>query len=304
MQVRLLFIVVSFLLIAMSFYVWSNTGQEKFSVDFVGGTEVVAKFKDPLGTGDVRNALTASGIKGAVVQSFGEGSLNSGSNEFSVRLKGAGSNKDTGKLIRKGLGSLAPNTFELLKQDFVGPIIGEKIRSDGMNAMIIALVCILIYISFRFEWRFAVGAICALMHDVIITTGIYVFSGRELSAAVLAALLTIIGYSLNDTIIVFDRVRENLGESQKKSAKRKTEGQEKSLSQLSLVELVNLSINQTLSRTLLTSLTTLFVVTTLWKLGGGAVADLAFALVVGVVVGTYSSIFVACPAVIALAKKE
>ncbi|MCL4157414.1 UNVERIFIED_CONTAM: hypothetical protein GTU68_033868 [Idotea baltica] len=150
--------------------------------------------------------------------------------------------------------------------------------------MLIALVCILIYITVRFEWRFAVGAIVALLHDVTITTGIFVFTGKEISAGVLAALLTIIGYSLNDTIIVFDRVRENFN---------------KALS-TPFVELVNISINQTLSRTILTSLTTLFVCVSLWLLGGGAIADLSFALVIGVLVGTYSSIFIACVAVVAL----
>lgn len=304
MGARFLFLAVSLSLIAFSIFQWASSGSEKFSVDFVGGTEVVVKFKDQTSTGEVRDSLTKAGIQGAVVQSFGEGSFNEGSHDFSIRLKGSGSDLDTGNVIKEALLNMSPNTYELLKQDFVGPIIGEKIRSDGLKAMMIALVCILLYVSFRFEWRFAVGGICALVHDVIITSGIYIFTGRELSAAVLAALLTIIGYSLNDTIIVFDRVRENLGESQKKSARKKSENEEKSLSQLSLVELVNLSINQTLSRTILTSLTTLFVVTTLWLLGGGAVADLAFALVVGVVVGTYSSIFIACPAVLALAKKE
>jgi preprotein translocase subunit SecF len=298
MGLRLPFVVASLCLIGFSFYIWNHIGIEKYSVDFLGGTEVVVKFKDPTNTGAVRNALNEAGISGAIVQSFEEGV-----NDFSIRLKGTGSDKNTGKLIREGLKKLSPNTFELLKQDYVGPIIGDKIRSDGLSAMIIALVCILLYISFRFEWRFAVGAIAALVHDVIITSGIFVFSGRELSAAVLAALLTIIGYSLNDTIIVFDRIRENLAESQKKSGKKKSSDTEKSLSEYGLVELINLSINQTLSRTLLTSLTTLFVVATLWKFGGGAVADLAYALVIGVVVGTYSSIFVACTSIIALAKR-
>ena len=213
-----------------------------------------------------------------------------------------------GDKIRDALAAIEGNSFELLKQDYVGPVIGEKIRSDGLKAMGIALVCILVYISFRFEWRFAVGAIIALIHDVTITTGVYVFSGREISAAVLAALLTIIGYSLNDTIIVFDRVRENLMESLKqKKGKKKKNSEDEGMGSLdgeSLPGVLNTSINQTLSRTVLTSFTTLFVVLTLWLLGGGAVADLAFALVIGVMVGTYSSVFIACTSVLALAGRK
>ena len=186
--------------------------------------------------------------------------------------------------------------LEIQKEDFVGPVIGEQIRTDGMTALGVALFIILIYISVRFELRFALGAIVALVHDIIITSGIFVFSGREISAAVLAGILTIIGYSLNDTIIVYDRIRENIEKDIKKFGIKKGAG-------TSLVQLINLSINQTLSRTILTSLTTFFVVFILWLFGGGAVSDLAFTLVIGVVVGTYSSIFIASPVLLYFAAK-
>ena len=164
---------------------------------------------------------------------------------------------------------------------------------------------------FALSGRFAMGAIAALVHDVIITTGLFIISEREISAGVLAALLTIIGYSLNDTIIVFDRVRENLGLAYKSDSERKAKKRSKkkdsamrSLTEMNFTELLNFSINQTLSRTLLTSVTTLFVVGSLWLYGGGAISDLAFALVIGVIVGTYSSIFVACTTILFLAKER
>ncbi len=297
MGARYVFITLSLLLIAASIFIWQDRGAEKYSVDFVGGTDVVVRFNDPLKIAEIRAALDAGGIKDAIVQSFEEGTA-----EFSIRLK-ADKGQDTGKKIQEVLHqNLEGKDFELLQQDFVGPVIGEQIRQDGIKAMLIALVCILLYISFRFEWRFAAGAIVALVHDVIITSGMFVLSGHEISASVLAALLTIVGYSLNDTIIVYDRIRENLGLSLKDATKSKKKAQG-GLASLSLAELINRSINQTLSRTILTSLTTLFVVSTLWLLGGGAVADLAFALVIGIVVGTYSSIFIASPVVLLLAAK-
>ena len=296
MKMRFVCLFVSLLLIGYSVFVWFQKGEAKYGVDFLGGTDLVVKFDKPTEIGEVRKVLADAGIKGAIVQAF-EG----GSSDFSIRLKsdtGAG----TGKKLREILKGVKTANFEVLKEDFVGPIIGEQIRKDGVTSIIIALICILIYISFRFEWRFAVGAIAALVHDVIITTGLFVATGREISAAVLAALLTIIGYSLNDTIIVFDRVRENYNLAHKSGSDKAKKGPLKK--GLSFIELVNYSVNQTLSRTVLTSVTTLFVVTSLWLLGGGAVADLAFALVIGVVVGTYSSIFVAATTVVALEPKE
>ena len=299
MKHRFLFFGVSLALIVFCVFVWFQRGADKYSVDFLGGTDVVVKFDNQVTIAQIRQALEKADIKGAVVQAF-EG----GSRDFSIRLKtqdsaNAATTVDTGKKIREVLASIEGSKFELLKEDFVGPIIGEQIRKDGLKSIVIALICILAYITFRFEWRFAVGAIAALVHDVLITTGLFVFSGKEISAAVLAAILTIIGYSLNDTIIVFDRIRENYALALK-AGSGKGKKKQNSLANMSFVELVNHSVNQTLSRTVLTSLTTLFVVTSLWILGGGAVADLSFALVIGVIVGTYSSIFIACTVVLLL----
>ena len=284
----------SLLLISLSLLEWFTSGDEKYGVDFLGGTEVVVQLDKGTKISAVRSAMEDSGFGAAIVQEFKD-NLGHGTGEFSIRLKAA-DGADTPKQVSEALKSVKSETFDLRKQDFVGPTIGEEIREAGLTALVLALVGMLIYISLRFEWRFAVGAISALIHDVIITSGIYLLSGREISAAVLSAMLTIIGYSLNDTIIVFDRVRENILRARKKGASSASQGMQLD----DFLSLIDDSITQTLSRTLLTSLTTLFVVTTLWLFGGGAVVDLAFTLVVGIVVGTYSSIFIACPAVVAL----
>lgn len=293
MRFRFVALVGSLILIGVSVFMWFATGPEKYSVDFLGGTEVVVQFEKQIGIGVIRGALNTGGLDGAVVQSFEEGT-----NDFSIRLK-ADQSEDNPKKVREALSSIKDNPFTLLKEDFVGPVIGGQIRQDGVTALVLAIIGILIYISVRFELRFAVGAIVALVHDVIITTGVFIISGKEISAGVLAALLTIIGYSLNDTIIVYDRIRENFNTELKKGG-----SSQKARDKIDLVELINQSINQTLSRTLLTSATTLFVVTTLWLMGGGAVQDLAFALVIGIVVGTYSSIFIACTVILLWIRKK
>jgi preprotein translocase SecF subunit len=177
---------------------------------------------------------------------------------------------------------LAANKFELLSKDTVGPRIGSELRNDAIKAILIALILILAYISWRFEFKFAVGAVAALFHDVLITLGIFSLLKLEISLAVVAAFLTIIGYSLNDTIVVFDRIRENL----------------KVMRREEYPKIFNISINQTLSRTLLTSLTTFVVVLILFFFGGEVIHTFSFALVIGIIVGTYSSVFIASPVVV------
>jgi preprotein translocase SecF subunit len=179
-------------------------------------------------------------------------------------------------------------SYKDVKNDSVGSQIGQELKSKGIKAIIFALIGIIIYISIRFEFAFAMGAITALAHDVLITVGIYCALGHELSMPIIAALLTIVGYSVNDTIVVFDRIREDLKLVRGKSYK----------------EIANLSINQTLSRTVLTSLTTLLTVIMLLIFGGGAVFDFALALCIGIMVGTYSSIFVATPVVLFWHREE
>ncbi len=303
---RFIGFLISSLVVATSIFFWIQKGDDKYGLDFRGGAEVVVRFDNPAEPGQIRQALEKAGITGAVVQKFGQSLVDaqSSKNEFSIRLKKefdeAGTSEQDaviGKQIRAALSAgLSGNNFQVLKEDSVGAVIGEQIRKDGITALVTALLIILIYISIRFEFRFAIGAIAALVHDIIITSGVYIASGREISAAVLAGLLTIVGYSLNDTIIVYDRIRENIEKDIKKYGIKKGAG-------TSLSELINFSINQTLSRTFLTSLTTFFVVFILWLFGGGAVADLAFTLVIGVIVGTYSSIFIASPILLYFAAK-
>jgi len=293
MGFRVVGLIVSLTLIGFSFYEWFVTGEEKFGVDFTGGVEVVVGLEGETAINDIRTTLREKGMESAIVQEF-EGEAN----EYSIRLKG-NSKMETTKQIEEALQTLTEDKLNVLKQDFVGPTVGREIREAGLTAMIVALIGMLLYISIRFEFRFALGALAALIHDIIITIGVYILSGREISTAVIAALLTIVGYSLNDTIIVFDRIRENLGLSFKTGAKAKAvQGV------TTFEELINVSVNQTLSRTMLTSLTTLFVVVVLFLIGGGAVKDLALTLVIGVIVGTYSSIFVASPVVLLLQKKD
>lgn len=295
---RYVWAAISLLVIAVSIYTWFDKGEEKFSVDFVGGTDIVVHFENPIKIGQVRAAIKEAGITGATVQSFEHGK-----SDFSIRLK-ADKNSETGEIIREALSGISGNTATWLKEDYVGPIIGEQIRDDGLKAMAFALVCILLYISFRFEWRFAVGAVAALVHDVIVMTGLFILSGGEISAAVLAAILTVIGYSINDTIIIYDRVRENLTEAYKGEDKKRQSSDARQLSKMTLSQILNLSINQTMSRTILTTMTTLLVVLALWLLGGGAVKDLAFALVIGLIAGTYSTVFIACPVVMLFEPKK
>ncbi|MDO9515649.1 MAG: protein translocase subunit SecF, partial [Syntrophales bacterium] len=172
--------------------------------------------------------------------------------------------------------------FEIRRIEVVGPKVGSDLRQKGLLAMLYAVIGILLYVTWRFELRYAVGAIVALIHDVVITVGVFSILGKEFTLPIIAALLTIIGYSLNDTIVVYDRMRENI-----KGARNQP-----------LKEVINSSVNQTLSRTVLTSGTTLLVVLALFFLGGAVIHDFAFALLVGIVVGTYSSIFVASPTVL------
>lgn len=291
MKYRWHWTVFSVLLTVFAIYTWIDGGTEKYGVDFAGGTDVIVRFEQETDINEVRSALDEAGLQNASLQVF------AGSSEYSIRLK-ADTEAGSADRVTEALEKIEGKTFTILKEDFVGPVIGEQIRENGLKAMLFAVLCLLIYISVRFEWRFALGAIIALFHDVIAAAGIYVWSGREVDAATLAALLTVLGYSLNDTIIIYDRVRENMDLARRADKKRK--GVDPELGRMSFLELVNLSVNQTMSRTILTGVTTLFVVVTLWLLGGGEISDMAFVLLLGIIIGTYSTIFVACAVVIGL----
>jgi SecD/SecF fusion protein len=255
-----------------------------FDVDFTGGTAVtmtVEKMDSNPTVGDVRETLSEAGVDSPHIQyKWPVGGVGLG--ELLIR-SGEIKDKEVGSLIKDSL-ILAYGDVGLAEGDEreVGSQIGRELRKSAVYAIALALLGIVLYITWRFEFGFAVGAIAALTHDVLITVGLFVLFGRQMSLPIVAALLTIVGYSVNDTIVVFDRIREDLKDS---SLRRK----------YSYKEICNISINQTLSRTILTSLTTLLAVGALLMLGGGSIADFALALCIGVVVGTYSSIFVATP---------
>jgi preprotein translocase subunit SecF len=306
-------------------------GGPRLGVDFQGGTLIQVKFKTPVKIEAIKAGMQDVGIDKSSVQQFGEQKTH----EYLIRTDSSvmtteGFSAD----MKKALDAETGGDAEIRRVEMVGPKVGQDLREKALFAMFYALLFITIYISGRFElkwvlsgimtailigavyiftlfnvsipflivaalivsivlfWflelKYAMGAIVALIHDVTITVGIFSIFGKEFTLAIIAALLTIIGYSLNDTIIVFDRIRENLRKYHKNP----------------LEIILNRSINETLSRTILTSLTTLFVVVTLFVLGGGIIHDFAFALLVGIVVGTYSSIFVASPILLAWQAKQ
>lgn len=274
-------LVISALFIVASISIWFSKGDHKFGVDFRGGTEIVIKFAEAVSAQQVRKTIEQTGLDSFSVQSFD----NAGS-EYSIKLgiaqEGSSGSDKIMSAVRDKFGK---DKVELVKTDVVGPTIGKELRKKAMIAIALSVLGILIYISVRFEFAFALGAVVALCHDVIICIGCYLFFGREFSMHTLAAGLTIIGYSVNDTIIIFDRIREEI--LKQKNSKYDLEG------------LVNSCINATLSRTILTSLLTFFSTLMLLTLGGGEIKDLSLFLCVGIVAGTFSTIYIASPVVLA-----
>lgn len=267
-------IVVSLMLMAVSIFSISTQGL-KLGIDFTGGTLIEVGYQESVDLSVVRNTLDKAQFKSANVQYFGS------TNEILIRLKpqDISSAKLSSKIIR-----LLGDDVDIRRVEFVGPKVGEELTNDGGLAMLYALIGILIYVAFRFEYRFALGSISALIHDVVITLGVFSLLQIEFDLTVLAAILAVIGYSLNDTIVVFDRIRENF----------------LSTRHVDSAKIINGALNQTLSRTIMTSLTTLLVLFALFFLGGEIIHSFAFALLIGVVIGTYSSIYVASSMILAL----
>ncbi|PLY16078.1 MAG: protein translocase subunit SecF [Sulfurimonas sp.] len=265
--------ILSIVLVLSSFALLATKGLN-YGVDFAGGTIVQVKYTTDAPIDDMREKLKGNKIfEDATITEFGS------PEEVVIRMKTTTGNVtvDIGDVTRESLKDTGE--FEVRRVDIVGPKVGSELKEKGIMSLILAIVGILIYVAFRFEWRFAVASIIALVHDVSIALGAIVLVGLEVNLDVLAALLTILGYSLNDTIIVFDRIRESVVKT------RESE----------LSEIIDDSITKTLARTTLTSLTTLFVVFTLFMFGGEIIHAFAFTLLVGIVIGTYSSIFVASP---------
>lgn len=250
-----------------------------FGLDFTGGTLIEVGYAKPVELETVRDALERAGHGEAVVQHFGT------SRDVLIRLAPQ-SGQISETLSDEILQTLrqSDSSVQMRRQEFVGPQIGDELRDDGGLAMLIALTFILIYVMARFEWRLAVGSIAALVHDVIITIGFFSITRMDFDLTVLAAVLAVIGYSLNDTIVVYDRIRENFLRLRKSKP----------------IEVINTSLNQTLSRTLMTSFTTLLVVLAMFIWGGELIHSFAAALLVGIVIGTYSSIYVASTSALAL----
>ena len=248
-----------------------------WGLDFTGGTLVEVAYSDSADLGSIRNILETEGYDGAIVVSFGT------DRDVLVRLPDGYSDQQGAIMVDK-LRAATDMTIELRRIEFVGPQVGDELRDDGGIAMLTALGLVMLYVAFRFQIKFALGAVIALAHDVVFTLGFFSLTGLEFDLTVLAALLAVVGYSLNDTIVVSDRVRENL----------------RIIRRASPSEVIDISLTETLGRTLVTSLTTLLVLAALALFGGEMIFGFAVALLVGVAVGTYSSIYVAATTLLQL----
>ena len=247
--------------------------QLNFGLDFTGGTLIEVSYPTAPDTGEVRENLANAGFD-SIVQTFGTAT------DIVVRIPPGDEEESNAELSTRVLAALSQGVegdIEMRRVEFVGPQVGDELKEQGILAVIYAMVGVFLYVMFRFQWRFSVGAVAALMHDIIISIGILSLVQIEFDLTVVAAILAVVGYSLNDTIVLFDRIRENFPRYRKRQP----------------IEVVNTSINETLSRTLMTSTTTLMVLFALFFFGGEIIHGFAFTLIIGVVVGTYSSIYVA-----------
>jgi preprotein translocase subunit SecF len=249
-------------------------------VDFAGGTVVQLKFQQPVSIPDIRRALERVDLGGSEIQDFGR----EGDNEYLIRLEKTSVEIGAlGEQIKKALADqFGADKFEIRRIEFVGPKIGEDLRYRGVMSVIVATIMMGVYIWFRFQLQFGIGAVIALIHDVLVTVGALMLANYEFDLTIIAALLTIVGFSVNDTVVICDRIRENM-----RKIKRET-----------LENIVNTSINETLSRTLLTTGMALMVLFALYFLGGAVIRPFAFALIVGFVSGVYSTIFIASPVIL------
>jgi len=252
-------------------------GGPELSIDFTGGTIAQLQFDSAVDIGELRAKLAENGFESSEIITFGS------PNEVLIKTQFSGANSE----LESNLRSAIKSEFQVRRVESVGPKIGKELQSDALSAILLSLLLILIYISFRFDRFYAYGAVVALIHDVLITMGVFSLLSIEIDLTIVAAFLTIVGYSLNDTIVVFDRIRENVIKHARES----------------LDTIVNISLNSTLGRTIVTSLTTFVVVLSLFLFGGEVIKNFAFALIVGIFVGTYSSIYVASPVMMYFEKK-
>lgn len=270
-------VVFSLILVLGSLFLFFTKGLN-YGVDFRGGAEIQVKFSDKIDMVKLRSQLDKN-FRSSSVQSIGEDSQN----ELLIKVSGSEENLNqvTDQITKMLMTEFSSFTPTIQKTDIVGPKAGEQLRVSGFQALIWALLMIMIYIALRFDYKYSPGAIVALIHDVVIIVGIFIVMDKEFSLQIVGALLAVIGYSVNDTVVVYDRVREN---------------EEKDV-QSSLMVNINNALNETLSRTMLTSFTTLVVAVTMFAMGGGVIHDFFFAITLGVIIGTYSSLFVAAPTI-------
>lgn len=252
----------------------------QMGIDFTGGTLIQVGYKQTADLTRLRNTLDAEGFNDATVQNFGT------AKDVLIRLKPheGVSSADLSNKVLEAINKNTAEPAELQRVEFVGPQVGDDLAEDGFLALLYSTIAILVYIAWRFEWKFAAGAIIATIHDVVVTLGLFSILGLEFDLTVLAAVLALIGYSLNDTIVVYDRIRENF----------------RLLRSISTEDIMNISVNVTLSRTIMTSLTVLLVLVSLFFLGGEVIHNFSIVLLFGVFFGTYSSIFIASPVALLL----
>ena len=276
------FIAVSVVLLAASLLVMATKGLN-YGIDFKGGARLVYQFQQPVTEGEIKEVLKGINLGDAQVVRYGEEK----DNRMAIKVEKAAEHAQVGVAVTQALGdTFGADKVELQEEETVGPRAGKELRKKAWLAVIFAVILMLIYIGYRFDFLFAPGAVAALIHDVLITLGVFAFLGKEVNLTILAAFLTIVGYSINDTIIVFDRIREN----------------QHGITHSTIGNVVNLSLNQTLARTIVTSLTVLFVLVVIFIKGGGALHNFAFALIIGMVLGTYSSLFIATPCYVGMYK--
>lgn len=281
MKYRKIAFIVSSAIIIIGLISFFLRGIANFGIDFTGGTLVRYEFEKKVEIGHIRHALEKEGIHNSIIQSYSPLEREKG---ILIRTPGE-IHREIKEAIHKNFSFYGPQVVE---ERVIGPLVGGLLKRQATLAITFAMIGILLYIAWRFKFKYGICAVICLIHDVLFTVGIFSLTGREISLPVIAALLTIIGYSLNDTIVVFDRIRENL---------KIFRGRE-------LTAIINSSINEVLSRTILTSLTTLLAVLSLLFLGGVVIRDFALALAIGVVIGTYSSIYIAAPLLVVLEQRK
>ena len=278
---------VSFVILSLGLAAYVSKGF-RYHVDFAGGLCLSISFKNPVDTGDLREKMVLVGLKDAAIQKKGKGNhsfIIQITQESSVDAEG----NNIGDSIFQKIKSLFPeNEITLDSTDWVGPEVGKDIKSNAFISVFLSLLLILLYVMVRSKYNYAIGAVVALAHDMLVVLAVFLILGEQISVHVLAAILTVLGYSINDTIVIFSRIKENL----------------KKMTSVPLEEVVNISINQTLRRTLLTSLSTFLAVGSIFLLGGEALRGFSMAMLIGIVFGTYSSIYIASPVMLALSSNS